>query len=128
MRTFDIKAVRAQRRRDRRCIFCNAGLQELDGVLCVECADKNRETSRAYRATEAGKKADRDNRRKRYHADPERFRSRQRERQLEAKCAGKCPVCGDPSGDETVTCDYHAQLARERGRRRNAKIKEAKAA
>lgn len=47
-------ALYRYRRDNRLCVNCGAGLQEGDGVTCVEHAEANRRTSAAYGATARG--------------------------------------------------------------------------
>ena len=109
----------AHRVAHRLCVQCAAGLQEADGVRCIECAELLR--------ADPGKPA-RDARHARTPGRREKNAARMARHYAANVKAGKCGDCGDPSGrfKRCVTCrriraTYNASYrARLRGKSRAA--------
>lgn len=85
-------ATRRQRVSDRRCVDCAAGLQDEDGVRCVECADRQRESLVRYRQTDKGRTANRRILKKRRDA---------------RRAAGQCVDCPSPALPGASRCEPH---------------------
>lgn len=98
-----------QRKADRRCVCCNAGLQDLDGVRCVECheiAARARAKSR-QRDPDGYRRRDAERTARRRALNPEAWNARQRERRLEHKINGLCSDCNEPALEDNVRCQFH---------------------
>ena len=76
----------------RKCIRCAAGLQDADGVECLECAEEHRDRVDARAQTRAGKRA------------RARIAHRLRERR---KSLGLCVWCLRAARPGTTKCEHH---------------------
>ena len=117
---------RARRVAARICIDCEAGLQEEDYVLCVECFEARKKSSAKYRAT-AKAKATRAKWEQAHmtarRAGDATWHKRSR---LRKKLKGECTHCQPATGD-TNMCDVHRALHTQADVRYRAR-KKAKAA
>jgi len=105
---------RAQRKANRLCIDCAAGLQEDDGVRCVECYDKILLASYRYRVRNQKRvnARAREWHRKRRATHAAEENAKQRARRLAHKIAGLCQLCKNPSLEDNVYCALHREAAR----------------
>lgn len=110
-RNRNIREMRAQRRANRRCVECDAGLQETDNVKCVECVERARVTARRYVAKNRTRirAANRDRKRERYAKDPAGSARKQREHILRRKVAGLCIECKNPALEDNIRCAFHRE-------------------
>lgn len=101
------------RKAARRCVDCNAGLQEDDGVSCVEC--------REYRAAHDRSPKVRQRRNASSNAWAKRNKAKraeiQRARYWAKKVAGICVCCALPATDDSLWCATHGEIANDRTRR-----------
>lgn len=86
------REVYAARVAARRCVRCNAGLQELDGVRCVECTERDRATDYKYKASSHGRA---------------QYAVRQRRWRADARVAGRCADCLAPAAPGRRRCEEH---------------------
>lgn len=93
----DARARYQRLKAERKCIRCAAGLQEADGVECVECADAHRARVLARAKTKAGKRT------------RARIAKRLRTRR---KREGLCIWCKRPARPGTGKCDRHHETAK----------------
>ena len=109
-------SARYQHRKSARlCVDCAAGLQERDGVRCVECHERNADAVRSY--YERGGNAVRAAwAKRRYHADPEAARAVRRLLYETRKLAGICQDCTFPAVDGAAYCLAHLEQRRIRAR------------
>ncbi len=96
------KEKREDRKRRRVCVQCEAGLQENDAILCVECCEA-REASRArYDAKNPNRK--RSGKRKRWYDDP----AKRRADYASKKVSGETCVrrgCPRPPAQDSSLCE-----------------------
>lgn len=97
-----MRELRAARVAARRCIWCDAGLQDNDGKKCVDCVERQRACRRAYSATEEGNARMRADRRRYYHRNAERLKRETRDRRTEFIALGVCPLCGGTPSTTTL--------------------------
>ncbi len=86
------KARYERRKLEQRCIDCDAGLQEDDGLRCVECAESATEAKRKYWAS--GKPC-------------ERTAAWHRADYAQRKAIGVCLHCSKPAAPGGVMCSTH---------------------
>jgi hypothetical protein len=106
------------RKANRLCADCEAGLQDEDGVCCVECSarrvDWQKRNPDARRAIHARWRQKNSAKRNAY----------QRERYEQNKVAGICVQCMQPSLEDSIFCEPHRdasrKVSRETQRRRRA--------
>lgn len=112
------------RRDSRRCVRCNAGLQEDDKVYCVECTEKRDAEQQRYRTTDQARLRAATKVRTAYWRDPARARALKRDQRLRKKLAHLCMCCSAMSLEDSLFCAVHREANRrgsaERGRRRRA--------
>lgn len=110
------------RKAARRCVKCAAGLQEADGVLCVECREANdayvppphvREKILANKRAKA---------KAHYAANRDAERERIEARRLNRLTRGICGCCPEPALEDSAWCEGCREVmrarAKERARRR----------
>jgi hypothetical protein len=98
----------------RRCVNCTAGLQDDDGVMCVECVEAAKESvRRRWLKVRSYKKFAQ---RRWRAANAERARARRKAIWLEKKIAGICVRCKQPALEDSIECAAHRERSREYGR------------
>lgn len=104
------RARYARLKAERRCVDCTAGLQDDDGVQCVECRDKRNDAharnGKRYLETA------REGLRRRYAKDPVAAAARMREYKLRRKLAGLCAQCVLPALPDSNLCELHREASR----------------
>jgi hypothetical protein len=110
------RARREQLKAEGRCIDCSAGLQETDGVRCVECHERNADASVQYGQTERGKSKRAQWALRRYYANHEQSKALRRLRYERRKIAGICLDCSFPAVDGAAYCLAHLEQRRLRAR------------
>ena len=76
----------------RQCVYCAAGLQEGDGITCVECTERKAESRARYEASAKGRAAE---------------RRHQRKKLARRMANGQCLSCTRPAGPGRRRCDHH---------------------
>lgn len=105
------------RKAARLCVDCEAGLQDEDGVRCLEC----RERHARYLKTQAGR-AMRAGVDRRFRAQNRAaYNASKRSRYERHKLAGLCVWCTDASTDDSLFCPRHLELNRAKSRERRAR-------
>ncbi len=104
------------RKAARRCVTCEAGLQDEDGVRCVECSERHAARSAVWYKSPRGRRARGEARRERYAANRDVIAAAVRERYLANKIAGRCVRCSAPALDDSVRCGPCRDLSRARAR------------
>lgn len=95
-----------QRVADRKCVWCNAGLQDGDRVLCIECEAKKATAKAVYLASERGKASVR-----------RRARTVYAERREAGLCVSGCGTATDRARCEACRLQYAAWQQQHEGRR-----------
>lgn len=80
-----------QRKAARHCVDCAAGLQETDGLRCLECHETKLRCAKVYRATERAHRLD---------------ANRQAAKYARRRAAGLCVDCGAPA-EGRARCEAH---------------------
>jgi hypothetical protein len=99
---------------ERRCVDCTAGLQDGDGVRCIECAEESRAAHARYAARYPSRlrKRNREKYRARYEREREEMAARMREWRMARKATGLCMLCIQPALDDSNFCDVHREQSR----------------
>lgn len=94
---------------DRRCVDCNAGLQDDDGVCCVECVEKRKARSKRYLQSEKGKATRARMSREWYWKHRDEVLEGMRDKYLAMKSEAACTKCGEPAVGDHGMCAAHRE-------------------
>lgn len=103
-----------QRKKARRCVDCDAGLQERDVVRCVECFALGKERDDRYRKKNPARMTARATAWKRKNR--ERVNRYEREERARRHEDGLCRYCNTLAIGDTGLCAVHVERNRERAR------------
>jgi hypothetical protein len=92
----------ARLRAARKCPKCQAGLQDTDVRLCVECAEKAREHQADYQVTPAGR------------ASQAKYAAKRRRQRAAAGLCRDCAAPAKPVVPGTTRCQAHHDESKER--------------
>lgn len=116
-----MKARYWERRHGRRCVRCDAGLQETDtpdALYCVECIEARVDEQARYDAKPSTKKKKADQARSRYAKAPATHAKKKRDERNGRKAEGKCYHCTEDALEDSNFCQRHRDENRASSRER----------
>lgn len=119
----------AERRRfralNRLCRECAAGLQETDGLRCLECAELHRKVVGRYHRSKKGRETHAAFQLAAYRSDPVAARVARMARYLAKKLSGECHHCGSVALDGSSFCAVHRVRVLKQNRKHNKRKRRA---
>lgn len=119
MATETIAERRAFRAANRLCRECAAGLQDTDGLRCLECAEQHRKVARRYMRSKKGRTAHAALQRRVYQSNPEAARTERMARYMDKKLSGRCHHCHSLALDGSSFCAEHRERVLKQHRKHN---------